>query len=144
MVQLIRGPRGMHPVIVKKRVVHDDIVYFTPTKLNLFESNPFIKEERRLPVEFNHPYNISNTIRIETPENYELVELPKSLKWEAIGGQLSYQISYFEQNGNIVLKDVLKVKENIYSPSYYTSLKNFFVEYLNAQNIQIVYKKKQI
>jgi len=111
--------------------------------LTLFQekSNPFTAEKRELPVEFNYPNTVKNSITIVLPQGYVVDEVPKSEKM-AINDQDAVY-TYLVQNGqgSIQMIASLTMNQLIYPGTEYANLRDFWTHMVAKNNEQVVLKK---
>lgn len=128
--------------LIKEAVLGDEFIYITPMIDKLFTSNPFIKEERKFPVNFDYPETYRQVVNIVIPEGYTVEELPASEKFvfgdnEAI--QFAYRIG--EKENIITFQYQFKIKELMILQDSYPGLRDFFAKVISKNSEQIVLKK---
>ncbi len=111
--------------------------------LTLFQekSNPFTAEKRELPVEFDYPSTVKNSITIVLPQGYAVDEVPKSEKM-AINDQDAVY-TYLVQNGQESIQMIASLTMNqlIYPGTEYANLRDFWTHMVAKNNEQVVLKK---
>jgi hypothetical protein len=122
----------------------EDLLYMNPVFKGRYAENPFKAATRLYPVEM--PYAIDETYvaAIETPEGYELDEMPKSARMlmnEEGDASFDYLIS--NSKGITSMRMQLKINRTFFDPSEYDMLREFFNHVVAKQNEQLVFKKKQ-
>lgn len=126
----------------KEGSVNDSLIYINPMIFIDRESNPFIQETRKLPVEISFAEDIIITANISLPEGYVIEELPESisLKLDNQDAQCLYAVNPTE--GGISLLYKFSLKPTIFTPDRYEQLKNFWKMVVDKNNEILVIKKK--
>lgn len=126
--------------ILSKDIDDEDILYLQPLMIGLSKENPFNREERVSPIDFEYGYNqrVINTIII--PEGYtaELPE-PAIIKLPNNGG--SYMFNIVQNGQSINIMTDLKLNQTDFAPQEYPALKQFFSLMVEKNNSLIVLKK---
>ena len=104
--------------------------------------NPFKAMERKYPVEFSYPMDVTYILNLEVPDGYNVEEMPKSVKvtFNTTEGFFEYMIQKYEDH--IQFRSRIKLDRTAYSPDEYNVLRDFFAVIVKKQNEQIVFKKK--
>ena len=118
-----------------------DMIFISPCLGFGFSANPFVKSERKLPIDFLYPRDESFTVKFAIPEAYKAEELPTSVSFSLpdAGGKFLYSIQSI--GGEIVINCKLSITRFEYSSMEYPSIKLFFDEVVKKQNEKIVLKK---
>jgi hypothetical protein len=143
---------GKEPIsnIIKEKIyftrqfdINGDYIYINPMILTHIKKNNFTRTERQLPVEFDYPYNYSGIYSILLPDNYDVVELPKSqyFKLDNNSGGCLYQI--VQQANTIQLKYIFELNQTIFPSTDYNYLRDFYGKVATKNAEMIVLKKKQ-
>ena len=109
-----------------------------------YDENPFKAATRLYPVEMPYATDQTYLATIETPEGYELDEMPKQARMlmnEEGDASFDYLIS--NSKGIISMRMQLKINRTFFDPSEYDMLREFFNHVVAKQNEQLVFKKKQ-
>lgn len=118
-----------------------NMIYLQPMLSEALEENPFKKEERKIPVDFNYPREHLYIMNLTIPEGYEVSELPQSIKYllPENGGGFLYHIT---RNGNnLQLLSRFKINRIIYYPENYSYLKELFDGIVAKHAEQIILTK---
>lgn len=126
----------------KEGSVNDSLIYINPMVFIDRESNPFIQENRKLPVEISFAEDIIITANLNLPEGYTIEELPASvsLKLDNQDAQCLYAVNPTE--GGVSLLYKFSIKPAIFTPDRYEQLKNFWKMVVDKNNEILVIKKK--
>jgi hypothetical protein len=92
------------------------------------------------------PYAIDETyvFRMETPDGYEVEELPKSARVNLDEeGTSFFEYIIANSNGVISMRSRVKLLRTYYIPEEYEILREFFSQIVTKHNEQIVFKKKK-
>lgn len=142
----IEGINDLEKNITVKYEMYPDtkdlsLIYLNPTFSEGYKKNPFVSETRTYPVEL--PYTSTETIvcSIQTPQGFEIEEIPRSAKINLDDGSgIEYLISRSEDQ--LSFKCILKMGKTEYSPNDYLLLREFYNHVVKKQAEQIVFKKK--
>lgn len=118
-----------------------DLLYFNPMLSFGMDENPFKLAERSYPVDYPYPQSITYSIQYEIPEGYVVDELPekKVIGLPEKSGQFSYSVK--TQAGKIILLSQFKTNKNLFLPSEYPALKEFYNIVIAKHAEQVVLKK---
>lgn len=118
-----------------------DYLYLNPLIFKHISKNPFIQEERVLPVEFSYPYSVRLVNTINIPEGYTVEELPKSLiiNMNNNAGSCKYMIQ--QQGDKLLVNYIFALNKVLFPSNEYAELKTFFETVSEKNNEMIVLKK---
>lgn len=119
-----------------------DMLYLSPMLNFALEDNPFKREEREIPVDFNYTYDETFILNMTVPPGYEIVEKPESIKLilPNQGGEFLY---YLTQNGNMIqLLSNIQINKTFFLAEEYPYLKQLFDGIVAKEAEPIVFRKK--
>jgi len=123
---------------------NEDIVYFNPLLYFNVEDNPFVQEQRDYPIDFQYTTKQKYMLQMEIPEGYEVTELPKKIyaSLPDNAGKFTYQVII---NGkNLMVISQINLNKQLFLPSEYTTLKQFYKMIVNKHSEVIVFKKIEV
>lgn len=105
--------------------------------------NPFKLEKREIPVDFGYPRSTKYMINIVLPKGYKVETLPepKGLALTDNLGSYSYNISVNQNKIQLIINT--QINESIISSLYYEGLKEYYKQFIEKENEQIVLTKIQ-
>lgn len=118
-----------------------DIIYFSPVSGYSFEKNPFVKVERKIPVNFTYPREEAITIRYKIPATYKVEEIPSNISLSMPESKAKYVISYQVVGNELVVSSKLTIPNILYLSTDYPFLRGFFDEVVKKQNEKVVLKR---
>lgn len=123
--------------------INGDFIYLSPVILGAYEENPFKLEKRAYPVNIPYPFNESYVLNLEIPEGYAIEELPESINLALPnkGGKFKFLVNAVSENIIQIVCEV-RIKQLIFNPEEYPSIKGLFDVIVEKQGEQIVLKKK--
>ena len=127
---------------IKVNLEKKDIIYLNLMFGEGFTENPFTSERRTYPVEM--PYTIDEiyVLRMDTPQGYEVDELPKSTRVNFNESGDSFFEYIVENNwGVISFRSRIKITRSFFFPEEYKILHDFFDVVVARHNERIVFKK---
>jgi len=121
--------------------VSNDMIYFEPVISKFTDSNPFVAEERQMPIDFVLPFKEVYILNLDLPKNYTVESLPKSevITLENKTASLTYGSSF--ENGMLTIRSIVEFKEAEYAASTYFEIKGMFEQIINKQSEMVVFKK---
>jgi transglutaminase-like putative cysteine protease len=121
--------------IIADKIYIDPLLFYTPTK------NPFVLENREMPVYFGYPTQYKYNVNIAIPDGYVIETIPKPMNistGENVGF-FSFNISATTNAIQIVINK--EVKSIIVAADFYETLKVFYKQMNDKLNEKIVLKK---
>ncbi|MBN2611957.1 MAG: DUF3857 and transglutaminase domain-containing protein [Bacteroidales bacterium] len=118
-----------------------DMIYFNPMVFGLTESNPFKLENRKYPVDFIYPRVEKYIITIEIPEEYSVVEIPKSISFSLPEKTAVFTYSVGVIGNKLNLNCDFKINKSLFAYNEYPALKQFYENMVTKQAEQVVFKK---
>jgi hypothetical protein len=121
--------------IIGDKIYLDPLLFFSSTK------NPFVLENRDLPIYFGYPTQFKYNINIAIPDGYIVESIPKpiSLGTGENVGLFTFNISATNNTIQIVVNK--EIKSVIVSADFYDTLKGFYKQMIDKLNEKIVLKK---
>ncbi len=122
--------------------INSDIIYLNPMFGGQVKENPFKNESRIYPVDYGIKSTKSYEAEIIIPEGFELENpsKPVALSLPEGGGKFTYVIS---QTGNTIkVISSIKLNKDLYLPSEYPYLREFYNKIVEKHAEQIVLVKK--
>ena len=115
---------------------------FNPILFDQLESNSFIKNERKYPVQFLAP--ITNIYRstITIPKNYTYTNPRESIKFQTSDNSLSYSYLIKSDNDKIEIYIKFKVSKTYFTIEEYQKLREFYKKVVDAEKYNIQLNKK--
>lgn len=115
---------------------------FNPFLMNKEKENPFKSNERLYPVDFGSPREFTTMLNLEFPAEFELVNTPEkiALSLPNTGGRF---ILESQLAGNrLTLSNALSINRTVFSSQEYPYLKELYSRIIQAQNEDLIFKKK--
>lgn len=121
--------------IIGNKIYLNPLLFFTPNK------NPFVMENRDLPIYFGYPTQFKYNLNITIPDGYALESLPKpvNLSTGENVGSFAFNISVTNNTIQVVINKELK--SVLVSADFYETLKVFYKQMIDKLNEKIVLKK---
>ena len=118
-----------------------DKIYVNPMLFFADQKNPFVLENRTLPMYFGYPKHHKYTINIEIPEGYIVESLPKPISIST-GENVGNFIFNILQNDNRIQVTVTQEHTiSMVSASFYDAMKQFYRKIIEKEQEKIVLKK---
>lgn len=117
-----------------------NMVYINPLLFEQMTSNPFKTEDRKYPVDFIYPSQLTYLFKLELPEGAQVAELPKPLSMVLADGSASVQYRIASSATFVQLTYKFMVDKAIYSEKEYADLRVLFSEMVKKHSEQIVIK----
>ena len=120
-----------------------DHIYFSPFTGTPITSNPFVEQERRLPVEFPCRQNYNMTIRLTLPDGWLIEEMPKSTRVttadRSITGQLLFEAA---DEHTLTIHYQFRLSELVYTSDNYDTLRQLFDLFASRSKDVVVIKRQ--
>jgi hypothetical protein len=116
--------------------------FFNPFLVDHLEKNPFLPETRSFPVDFGAAQEQTYLLNLTIPPSYNVDELPKSMALSLPNGGGRYLFSVSQLGNKLSIISNLTLTHAIYSPAEYFNLREFYSRLIQAQQSQVVLKKK--
>jgi len=121
----------------------EDKIIVNPFLYNFFNQNPLTLNERSYPINFGYPRTYIYQISMELPDNYEVLEIPKSKSYFLIDNSMEIRFSVEKNENKMDLIFVMKVNGIEYPTESYEGIKDLFSHSIDIQkNSLIILKKK--
>jgi len=101
-----------------------------------FKENPFTEEKRFYPIDFDFPFTIHSIVTINSFDNIQSVQMPENISIEMEGGKYT-KVSLQIENA-IRVETKLELTMDLFYPSYYSAIKDFFEKIEQANSEQVV------
>jgi len=140
--QVGKGVKESYDVTFADQVIEGDgLLYFSPMLTYAMTENPFKLTERTYPVDFYVPQSKTYSLQYEIPAGYEVEEVPEKtvIALPEKGGQFSYSVKI--QGTKILVLSQFKINKNLFLPTEYQALKEFYNIVAAKQTEQVVLKK---
>jgi hypothetical protein len=141
--EITKPAKEIHNLIIREHITKaGDIMYINPFVTGQVESNPFKLEERVYPVDYPSPLEKIYTCKLVVPEDYAVDELPKSKLFMLPENAAKYMFNVSQAGNTIFISSNLQINKNIFLPTEYPALREFYNQVVAKQSEQIVLKKK--
>ncbi len=122
----------------------EDRLYVTPILFPIFNEHPLKLDRRDFPVDFPYPFMEQFMIKLQIPEGYEIEDIPetKVVQLPADGGRMKFVVSQIDE-GKLQIICQFKISQLHYGPDEYHHIKELFDQLMEAQESQIVLRKKR-
>ncbi|MEP4091101.1 transglutaminase domain-containing protein [Reichenbachiella sp.] len=103
-----------------------DELILNPFILNELNTNPFKSENRRYPVDLGKPMDLSSTITIKLPENYQVKSLPESANISMPEKSAVFLYSCTAVGKDIRIQFRLRINKTVFHEGEYLTLRQFY------------------
>jgi hypothetical protein len=115
-----------------------DKIYIDPMLFLTEDKNPFISEQRSLPVYYGFPKLQKYSISIEIPPGYTVASMPKAVSMAMPQDVGSFKFNIQQQNNLIQLTVTNEINMAIVAADFYSVLKNYYNGMMQSGNEKIV------
>ncbi len=128
----------------KQASATDEYIYINPMVFKHISTNPYMQENRKLPVEMPYPYSLRISNSLTIPEGYQVEELPKQVQFsmDNEGGTCRYLVQVVDNR--ILMTYIFSMNRIFFAAEEYNFLKEFWGTIVNKNNEMIVLKKKTL
>ncbi len=120
----------------------NNMIYVNPMIIPDFKTSPFMKEKRKLPVEFPFAWDNTYSVQLTIPDNYSVKEAPKSLIISTPKKTVSCQIIITIIDNKIITSYRFNLDNLLYTANEYPNIKQIFDMVTKKMNSTIVLIKK--
>lgn len=116
-------------------------IYINPMLYEQISSNPFKSEDRKYPVDFVSPSDMTYVLKLELPEGSNVIESPKDYSAKINDGSAIFQYHASSMGNVILLTYRFVIKRAVYNEAEYKDLRELFSEMVKKQSEQFIIKK---
>ncbi|RNC79600.1 MAG: DUF3857 domain-containing protein [Balneola sp.] len=121
--------------------MHVDVLYINPMVIGGRE-NPFKKEDRSFPVDYNYPFSENLVYSMTLPEGWVVDELPQSVVHRLPDNTAEFR-RLIQANGNTIMMNyIFRIKKYRFMPGEYDELKKMYDQMTAMLDANIVLKKQ--
>lgn len=118
-----------------------DRLYVTPMVFPQLETNPFVQSKRFLPIEFDYPYQVIHTCKLQLPAGYEVEEMPQSQRVKTEDGTLEYSYWISREGNAIHLRYTFEVQTHTFPATFYKQIQQIWNRAVEQNKALIVLKR---
>jgi hypothetical protein len=104
-------------------------------------SNPFKSEDRKYPVDFVCPSDLTYVLKLELPKGLEVIQIPKDVSLRLQDGSAYVQYQALQAENLITFSFRFVIKKSIYNEDEYSDLRALFSEIVKKHSEQIILKR---
>ena len=127
---------------IKQVTKNDSYIYVNPMIFQHITKNPFIQENRKLPIEFPFTDRVRLTVTIKIPDNYTVEEIPKQHILNIDKSVICRYLVKVEGN-QIQLTYSFDLHKRTIPGEDYQDLSGFWSQLVNKSNEFVVLKKRE-
>lgn len=116
-------------------------IYVDPMLFLAIKENPFKMEKREYPIDFIFPRTEKINVTLNIPDVYKVEYLPENLAIGLPEDKGIYNFTMKENGNTIQLVSSYEIKTAMFSPNYYTAIKEFFNQIVKKQTEKVVLTK---
>lgn len=121
--------------------ISDDRIYINPLFFSVYKKNPFTKEKRRFPIDYNYTFTDKITIILDMPEGYEVEEKMTPIQFSSPDKKLIFRkLTQYNPSQIYYISD-LKVLSEQFPNNKYEIVKEFYQNVVDQQSKTLVLKK---
>jgi len=113
-----------------------NLAYFPIPLLSALKKNPFVREKRNFPVDYEHEYDMSETVKITLADGYVLEEKPETRK--SASKSVSFNKIYFTGENQLECRRTFRINNKQVNPIEYERLRQVYEVIVSSDLDQIV------
>jgi hypothetical protein len=117
-------------------------LYLNPFFVERWKQNPFKSNQRLYPVDFGAPLETIFMLTLEYPEHYVVDEMPKSVAMALPQSGGRFLLNITNPDNKVSMTSIINLSKVVYTSAEYHNLKELFSRIVDAQQSQIVLKRK--
>lgn len=125
----------------KQVTVNDNFIYLNPLIFLHISKNPFTQSERKLPIEYPYPEQISLVANLTIPDGYTIDEMPEAVQVKTEDGQGLCRYNLAVQGNKLSITYTFNSNKLLYLPTEYPGLQVFWKRIVEKNNETVVLKK---
>jgi hypothetical protein len=118
----------------------DDMIMINFGFSDEFKESPFKLDTRVYPVNYPYCFNRSNTVMLQIPEGYEVMELPEPAVIRMPGNSAFFMLNYSKQGNIIVMNLRFDMNKQLFLQDEYPILKEFYTQIIKKQAQPLILK----
>ncbi|MFI5133561.1 MAG: DUF3857 domain-containing protein [Chitinophagales bacterium] len=119
-----------------------DYYFINPMLLSIKKANPFIKETRHSDIDFGCNQELTLTLNLDMPSNYQVDHLPKNITVRAPDSSFFFRRRFSVDSSQILLSQTFEIKRPLFDKEDYLAVKEFFDRVFALMAEEIILKKK--
>lgn len=116
-------------------------MYVNPMVFLAESKNPFVMDQRILPVFFGHPKQMRYNINLQVPDGYAVESVPQSVSITTGENVCNFNFNLVHKDNRIQLNVTHETNSAFVSAGFYPALKEFYRKMIEKQQEKIVLKK---
>lgn len=113
-------------------------MFINPMLFFALNKNPFVQEERHMPVYFGYPKQEKYNINLEIPEGYAVESIPKAMWIATEDKEVLFAINTQTEGNKIQIVATKEINAAVLPAEFYDDLKEFSQKIIDKQNEKIV------
>lgn len=119
-----------------------DSISFSPYRLLPIKENPFVSEERLMPVEFQNRSSDQVIITVKLPEGYALDKTPEPIVVTTPDKGINGRLTTFTGEGKVEIHYQFNVNKTIHPSKNYAAIRDMFTLFAQHRQDMLVAKRK--
>jgi hypothetical protein len=119
-----------------------NLLYLNPILIEKTETNHFVTDDRKYPVEFGYPWSEEITSVIELPEGFVIDEIPKNISLALQNKAVTFDYQVITHDNKVEVTSQLKINQPVIQASDYSGLREIWSQIVSKHAEQIVLKKE--
>lgn len=128
-------------IINEAYTVAGDRIFIQPLLWKTQRQNPFVRAERKYPVDFGYGIQETVSAKYTIPKNYTVESMPTYTNLYLPNNKGKYLFMIKAENGVIEVTSQLLLAKSVFTADEYPELREMFNKMITKQNEQIVLKK---
>jgi len=120
--------------------VIDDMVMLNLGFDDEFKESPFKLDTRVYPVNYPYTFNKNNTVMIQLPEGFEVMELPEPAVVRMPDNSATFMLTYNKQGNMVVMSRRFDLNKQLFLQDEYPILKEFYAQVIKKQAQPLILK----
>lgn len=121
----------------------DHMLIFNPLMAYRKTENPFPKETRICPLDFENLTREKYIFNLELPENYQVIRMPASARISLEGKAMYFEYLCENRNGMIQVRTTFEISKSLIYPEDYDAVRDFYDKMIARMEEEIVLIRKE-
>jgi hypothetical protein len=110
--------------------------------LSVKKESPFIKSSRNSDIDFGCNQELTLSLNLDIPSNYQVDHLPKNIIVRAPDSSFFFRRRFSTDSSQIFLSQTFEIKRSVFDKEDYPAIKEFFDRVFALMAEEIILKKK--
>ncbi len=139
---VLDGSFGVEVDFHIKENLDSEVLYFNPMVIGDWQ-NPFIKNERYFPVDYNFPFSENMVYSLTIPDGWIVDKLPEPITHRLPNNGGKFQRLIQVDGNTVIMNDILRIEKYRFMPGEYGELKSMYDRMMATIDASIIITRQR-